>query len=57
MSDLWGREPALILGLVNAGLALAVGFGLHVSPQQCAAINAFVAAILAVITRTQVTPK
>lgn len=45
------KEPALILGAVNAVLALAVGFGLPVSPAQVGLINAAAAAILAVIIR------
>lgn len=49
-------EPALILGAVNAILALAVGFGLHVSPQQVGLINAAVAAIIAAAIRQHVTP-
>ena len=49
-------EPALILGAVNAILALGVGFGLHLTSEQVGLINAAVAAIIAVITRTQVTP-
>ena len=54
--SLWGREPALILGAVNAIVVLAVGFGLPVSGEQVALINAAVAAILAVAVRSQVTP-
>ena len=50
------REPALIIGAVNALLALAVGFGLTLTPQQVGLINAAVGAILAVITRSQVSP-
>ena len=53
---LFGREPALILGAVNALLAVAVGFGLDVTPEQVGLINAAVAAVLAVIVRAQVTP-
>lgn len=53
---LFGREPALILGAVNALIAVAVGFGLPVSPLQVGLINAAVAAILAVITRQNVVP-
>jgi hypothetical protein len=49
-------EPALILGAVNAVLAVAVGFGLHVTPQQVGLINAAVSAVLAVVLRSQVTP-
>ena len=47
-------EPALILGAVNALLALAVGFGLKLTPQQVGLINAAVAAIIALITRQTV---
>ena len=49
-------EPALILGAVNAVVALAVGFGLHVSAEQTSLINAAVTAIVAVIIRQKVTP-
>jgi hypothetical protein len=50
------REPALLIGAVNALLAVAVGFGLPVTPMQVGLINAAVAAILAVIIRQQVVP-
>lgn len=50
------REPALILGFVNAILAVAVGFGLDIDPEQVGLINAGVAALLALITRSQVSP-
>lgn len=53
---MFGREPALILGLVQAALALAVGFGLHLSTEQMGLLMAFSAALLAVITRQNVTP-
>lgn len=56
MGNLWGREPALILGVANALLALAVGFGLDVTPEQVGRINAAVAAILSVVVRSQVSP-
>ena len=49
-------EPALLLGALNALIALAVGFGLPVTSTQVGLINAAVAAILAVILRTQVSP-
>lgn len=48
---------AAILGLVQAGIALAVGFGLHWSPGQQSTALAFLAAIVAMWTRTQVTAK
>lgn len=53
---IFGREPALIIGFVNALIAVAVGFGLDVTPEQVGLINAAVAAVLAVITRSQVSP-
>lgn len=56
MSRLWGREPALILGAIQAILALVVSFGLDLSVEQTGAILAASAAVLAVITRSQVSP-
>lgn len=53
---LWGREPALILGAVSAALAVAVGFGLPVTPEQVGLIMAAVTALVALAVRTQVTP-
>jgi hypothetical protein len=53
---MFGREPALILGAVNALIALAVGFGLDVTTQQVGLINAAVAAVLALVVRSQVAP-
>lgn len=55
MGKLWGREPALIIGFVNAVVALAVGFGLDWTGDQVSLVMAAVAALLAVVTRTQVT--
>ena len=56
MGTLWGREPALILGLVQAALALAIGFGLRLTPEQMGLVMAFTASLLAVITRSRVSP-
>lgn len=53
---IFGREPALIIGLVQALLALAVGFGLELTAEQTALILAATAAVLSVVTRSQVTP-
>jgi hypothetical protein len=50
------REPVLWIALVNAVLAVAVGFGLDIDPEQVGLINAAVAAVLAFIARQQVTP-
>lgn len=50
------NEPVLVLGAVQTAIALGVSFGLHLSTEQTGAILAFVAAVIALITRTQVTP-
>lgn len=56
MSTLWGREPAAVLAAVQAVLALAVGFGLGLSGEQVSLIVAASAAVLGLVTRSQVTP-
>jgi hypothetical protein len=56
MGTIFGREPAVILGLVQVIIALVVSFGLGLSVEQQGLILATSAAILAVITRSQVTP-
>lgn len=53
---LFDREPALVMAAIQAVLALAVGFGLSISPEQIALILAAVAAIVGVVVRSQVTP-
>jgi hypothetical protein len=52
---MWGREPAAILGAIQAGLALAIGFGFELTNEQMSLILAFSAAVFAVVTRSQVT--
>lgn len=53
---LFNREPAAILGCVSALIALGVGFGLDLSNEQTGLIMAAVAAVIGLITRSQVTP-
>jgi hypothetical protein len=57
---MFGREPARILAVIGAGLALAVGFGLSLSGQQVNLIMVFAAAAITLIageaTRSQVVP-
>lgn len=48
------REPALVLGLVQAALVLAVSFGLQLSAEQTTAIAGLMAALFAFVTRSQV---
>ena len=56
VQSLWGREPAMVLALVQCVLVLAVSFGLRLTPEQTGAILALTAVVLGLITRTQVTP-
>lgn len=53
---LWKREPALFYGAVNSVLALVLAFGVDLSTEQTGAILAVTSALLALITRAQVTP-
>ncbi len=55
MKNLWDAEPAALLGIVSAGIALAVGFGAPITTQQMGLIMSFVSAVVAVITRSKVT--
>lgn len=50
------REPALVTGLVSAVVALVTSFGLHLTDEQVGAITAVTIAIMAIVTRSQVTP-
>jgi hypothetical protein len=53
---IFGREPAMILALVQAVIVLAVTFGLKLTTEQTGAILAVTALVLGVITRSRVTP-
>lgn len=53
---MFNREPALILAALGALIALGVGFGLDVTPEQTGLILAAVAAVLGLVTRQVVTP-
>ena len=50
------QEPALLLALVGALIALALSFGLSLSVDQQGAIMALVIAVLGFVTRSQVSP-
>lgn len=43
---IFGREPALVAGLIESVVALAVAFGLHWTTAQVGLVNAVVAALL-----------
>lgn len=53
---MFGREPVLVLAVVQAVLGLLVAFGFDVSGEQVAAIMAVSAAILGFVARSRVTP-
>lgn len=53
---IWGREPAMVLALVHALIALAVAFGLNLAPDQIGAILAVTAVVLGLITQSRVSP-
>jgi len=50
------NEPALVIALLQAVIALAVSFGLDLSPEQVGSILALAAAAAAVFVRQRVTP-
>ena len=54
--NLWNREPAMVLALVQCVIVLAVSFGLQLTPEQTGAILALTAVVLGLVTRSQVTP-
>jgi hypothetical protein len=56
---LWEKilnEPVLMLNLVNAGIALAVAFGLDWTPEQKAGVIGIVTVLMNLIARAKVTP-
>ena len=56
MLSLIKTEPVLFQGIIQAGLALAVAFGVGLDATQTGSLLAFSAAVLSFATRTQVTP-
>lgn len=55
--NILNREPAVILGAVQAILVLLVSFGLELTEEQTAAIISLAAVILSIVTRQLVVPK
>lgn len=53
---IYHREPALILAFVSSIIALGIGFGLDVTPQQFSLIMAAVVSGAGVWIRSKVTP-
>jgi hypothetical protein len=56
VKNLWNREPAAVLAALQALIAVAVSFGLSLSAEQVGGILAATAAVLGLITRSQVSP-
>jgi uncharacterized membrane protein len=50
------REPALVLAAIAAIVSLAIGFGVDVTTEQLALINAAAAAVVGLIVRSKVEP-
>lgn len=50
------NEPALLIGLVSAAISLILAFGIDLTDKQVGGIMAVVVALLALVTRSQVTP-
>jgi hypothetical protein len=50
------NEPVMTMALVQAAVAMGVGFGLNWTPEQIGLVLAFTAAMLSFIARQQVTP-
>ncbi len=53
---IFGREPAMVLALAQAVIALVVAFGLSLALDQIGAILAVTAVVLGLITRSRVAP-
>ncbi len=53
---IWNREPVLVLAVVQALLALLVGFGVGLTGEQVSLIVAFTSAVLGFVARQKVTP-
>ena len=56
MGTIFGREPAAIVAFIAIAINLAITFGLNLSVDQVALINALVVAGLALLVRQSVTP-
>jgi uncharacterized membrane protein len=53
---IFGREPAAIAAVVAIAINLGITFGLKLSVEQVAIINALVVGVLGLIVRQTVTP-
>ena len=56
MGTILGREPAAIAAVISIAINLAITFGLRLTPEQVAMVNALVVGVLGLIVRQSVTP-
>lgn len=56
MIDRINTEPALFLGAVHGVIALAIGFGLDITIEQFALIEAAVSGVISFLVRRKVAP-
>lgn len=59
MVGLWQRinnEPAVVMAIVQSGLALGLAFGVDLTEEQLGGLLAFTALVLGFATRSVVTP-
>lgn len=54
--NVFKREPAMILAVIQAGIAIAITFGINLTDEQIGTIMGFVSLVIGLITRSQVTP-
>lgn len=50
------NEPVMVLGVIQAAIALVAAFGLNLTGDQVATLVSFSAAVLSLVARRQVTP-
>ena len=53
---IFGREPAAIAAVIAIAINLLISFGLHLTVEQVALINALVVGVLGLIVRQSSTP-
>lgn len=53
----FSKEPAMWIALIGAALGVAISFGLKITADQKTALDALIAVIVGLVTRSQVSPK
>lgn len=55
-TNIFGREPALVVAAIGALVSVAVGFGLELTAEQVGLVMAAVSAVVGLVVRSQVSP-